>query len=198
MEGDKAEKRDDEVGSACVVVEGVDSEFTELVDVLRRPMNETDSLVDLRGVTVLEDTVAEVIDWRGTLIDVAGEPRAVLWRTELLGVGASSLSMTPNSFVDKETGEGFVEELARPEGFTLARRLAYVPGLGAADVRLEIRGILVGVSLGRPDIEPDRIEEWSFSRMVVWVLFVPFVPTEGEPAIVGSWVRLRRELSEIF
>jgi hypothetical protein len=202
LEGESAENREDP-GSAWV--DGVERELTELVDVLRKPINETDSLVLLRG-TVVVATVAEVMDWRGALeTDVAGDARAVACRTEFLGVGASSLSMTPNSLVDKEIGEGLVEELARPVGFTLARRLVYVPvacfpdeGLGTADVRLEIRGILVGVSLGRPDIEPARIEEWSFSRRLAWVLFVPFVPTDGEPAIVGSWVRLRREPSEIF
>lgn len=163
LEGESAENRD-APGSACV--DGVERELTELVDVLRKPMNETDSLVLLRGTAVVE-AVAEVMDWRGALeTEVAGDARAVACRTEFLGVGASSLSMTPNSLVDREIGEGLVEELARPVGFTLARRLVYVPaecfpeeGLGTADVRLDMRGILVGVSLGRPDIEPERIEE---------------------------------------
>jgi hypothetical protein len=55
-------------------------------------------------------------------------------------------------------GEGLVEELAVAV-FMLVRRLgnmedeSFKGGLAAAEVRLEIRGIFVGVSLGRPETE---------------------------------------------
>lgn len=73
-----------------------------------------------------------------------------------LGVAPSSLSMTPNSFVEKLVGEGFAEEdTARPLARLVPRAEPelLLGGEGTADVRLEIRGILVGVSLGRPDDE---------------------------------------------
>ena len=64
--------------------------------------------------------------------------------------------MTPNSFVEKLTGDAFVEvDVVRPLALLLPRAEPEVllVGEGTAEVRLEIRGILVGVSLGRPETE---------------------------------------------
>jgi hypothetical protein len=66
-------------------------------------------------------------------------------------------------------------------------------------MRLEIRGILVGVSLVSPKIEPFNDDDGgSRPSCRVCELFVPGIPTEGLPAIVGSWLRLRREESDCF
>lgn len=68
-------------------------------------------------------------------------------------------------------------------------------GEETADVRLEIRGILVGVSLGFPDMEFIKVDGggslFSFEVCVM-------VPTDGEPAIVGNWLRVRRDVSDCF
>lgn len=65
--------------------------------------------------------------------------------------------------------------------------VGFLPGGdGAADVRLEIRGILVGVSLGNPDVELSKEEGKSRLSFKVCELLLPVVPTEGDPAIVGS------------
>ena len=75
----------------------------------------------------------------------------------IFGVAPSSLAMTPNSLV--EIGDGFVEEPPVAVVFILALLLVNVEvecfngGLDAADVRLDIRGIFVGVSFGSPEIE---------------------------------------------
>lgn len=74
------------------------------------------------------------------------------WCTEDLGVGPSSL-ITPNSEVGKPVGDGLADVDASP----LARRVAnaeeecFKGGEGIADAALEMRGILVGVSLGNPE-----------------------------------------------
>lgn len=59
-------------------------------------------------------------------------------------------------------------------------------GDGTADVRLDIRGILVGVSLGNPDVELSSEAVKSRLSFKVCELLLPVVPTEGDPAIVGS------------
>lgn len=73
-----------------------------------------------------------------------------------LGVAPSSFSMTPNSFVDKLTGEALVEDAtARLLALLVARAEVefFKGGDATADVRLDMRGILVGVSFGRPEVE---------------------------------------------
>lgn len=104
----------------------------------------------------------------------------------------------------RPVGEGFVEEVAASPTLMLAlvrRMLCADPeflsgGEATAEVRLEIRGILVGVSFGWPEMEFN--EEGSLNSFSVWELLVPFVPTEGDPAIVGNWLRLRSEASDCF
>ena len=110
-------------------------------------------------------------------------------------------SKTPNSFIDSlpPAGEAPRED-TRPlddPAIMLARRLVpFVLSVGefAAEDRLEIRGIFVGVSLdsaedvfsadsGGPSL-PSRTAGWR-------------PPTEGEPAMVGSWWR-RRDWSDCF
>lgn len=71
-------------------------------------------------------------------------------------------------------------------------------GEAAAEVRLEIRGILVGVSFDWPVKEFSSDGGGSFESLTICELLVPFVPTDGDPAIVGSWLRERREESECF
>lgn len=67
-----------------------------------------------------------------------------------------------------------------------------------ADVRLEIRGILVGVSLGLPETEFINDDRGSLGSLDVCTLLDPVVPTEGDPAIVGNWFLDRREASDCF
>jgi len=78
----------------------------------------------------------------------------------------------------------------------LCAELTPNPGEPAADVRLEIRGIFVGVSLDKEDKELSKTgggpSFGSFDALY------PVVPTEGEPAMVGRWFLLRREASDCF
>lgn len=166
---------------------GVDRDATELVDDLRKPMKETESRLLFRGTALDVEGVELTEDWRGTRdVDVEGEPRIDGCRT--LGVAPSSLSITPNSLVEKLVGEGFVEVVTS----VLVRRVAnadpldFKGGEPAADVRLDIRGIFVGVSLGRPEVEFKKEAGGSLPSLRVCELLVPVVATEGEPAIVGS------------
>jgi len=109
-------------------------------------MKEIESRLPFRCVllTVVTD------DWRGTRDVVEGEVRLDGCRT--FGVAPSSLSMTPNS--EKLDGDALVEG-ANP----LVRRAVnidpdcFVVGEGTPDIRLEILGILVGVSFGTPEAE---------------------------------------------
>jgi hypothetical protein len=76
----------------------------------------------------------------------------------VLAIWPSPFSMTPNSLVESSVGEGFVEA-ARPLILTLTLRLVTLDteffngGDAPAEVRLEMRGILVGVSFRLPDME---------------------------------------------
>jgi len=144
FEGDSAENRceDVDVDSA-----GVDWELTELVEALRKPRKDVDSRALLRAEEV---PMSDCLGWRVPVI---------------FGVAPSSPLITPNSLVDM--GDGLLEEAPTVEVFKLVLRLARVDvelfrgGLDAADVRLEIRGILVGVSFESPDTEFMRMEdEW--------------------------------------
>lgn len=69
----------------------------------------------------------------------------------------------------------------------LARRVAEMDeeyfngGEPVADVRLEMRGILVGVSLDSEDVEFIKDDDGGS-----WELFAVTFPTDGEPAMVGS------------
>ncbi len=95
-----------------------------------------------------------------------------------LGVVSSNI---PNSF---KVGDGFAEDEAW--AFELCRRLVKVVvpfnvGEPAAEVRLDMRGIFVGVSLDR--LEPEFIRLLG-GPLEVWEVLP--VPTEGDPAIVGS------------
>lgn len=129
---------------------GVEIEATEPVDALRRPVKDIDSRLPLR-CKILFDVDAVADGWRGTRdVDIEGEPRIdeCLTGPTVFTPVASPFSIIPNSLVEKPVGEGFVEEEAAPVTLTLMRRLARVEGEAAADVRLEMRGILVGVSFG--------------------------------------------------
>ncbi len=102
-----------------------------------------------------------------------------------MGVAPSSL-ITPNSEAIKPVGDGLAEDVISP----LVRRVAsaeeecFRGGEGIADAALEIRGILVGVSLGKPETTLRGALGSLFSFIECVTLFV--VPTEGDPAIVGS------------
>jgi hypothetical protein len=175
----------------------VDPDATELVEGLR---NEIESRFDFRS-TLDEDEAVVDVDCRGTrdVETVAGDPRtdAVRVGPETVFVWVSSLSITPNSLVVMPVGEGFVDD-DTPLTATLARRLLpFCMGEPTVDVRLEMRGIFVGVSFGRPETE--LVEEDGGGSFASFnTPFVPVVPTEGEPAIVGSTVRARNELSDCF
>jgi len=198
FEGESTENRWWDVDGS-VFAAGVESEATEFVDDLRKPMNETESRLLLRGTEVPTVGTAPE-DCRGTReIDTEGEPPPEGCRT--LGVDPSSLSITPNSFVEKLVGDTLVDvDAIKP----LVRLVVNVEteffnvGEAAADVRLEMRGILVGVSFGSPEVEFNKEDGGSLPSCNVRELLVPVVPTEGEPAMVGSWLRLRREVSDCF
>ncbi len=100
------------------------------------------------------DGFTAIDDWRGTREVVAeGEDRAEGCRT--LGVAPSSLSITPNSLVEKLDGEALVDEVGNPLALLVANTdpECFKVGEGIPDMRLEILGILVGVSLASPIIE---------------------------------------------
>ena len=71
----------------------------------------------------------------------------------------------------------------------LARRVAKIDmeyfngGEPAADVRLEMRGILVGVSLDSEDVEFIKDDDSDGGSCE---LFTETFPTDGEPAMVGN------------
>lgn len=184
FDGESAENRwvEDVDGSALAA--GVEKEATDPVEGLRRPIKDMESRFDLRGRT--PPLLVLPVAWRGSRdVDVEGDDRASDWYTDDLGVVPSSL-ITPNSEVDKPVGEGFAEEEASP----LARLVVDADeclrgGDGTAEAALEIRGILVGVSFGKLEAILRAETEGSLFSLALWeTLFV--VPTEGEPAIVGS------------
>lgn len=125
-------------------------------------MNDMESRFDLRGR--IPPFVVLVEDCRGSReFEVDGDDRRRDWCIVDLGVVLSSI--TPNSEVDKAVGEGLADVGANP----LARRDACAEveflsgGEGLAEAALEIRGILVGVSLGNP--ETVLREEFEGSRL---------------------------------
>ena len=151
-----------------------------------------------------------------------GDPRMDCRCVTVVSVvlGASLMSNTPNSsvmgtglFIDPDNplpgalpGVGDESFPATDEvTIRLVRRLAVVEdvdgfraGEDTVDVRLWMRGILVGVSLGFTLI-PFTPDEGGRSRSFISRLnceLLPAVPTEGDPAIVGSWVRLRSDVSD--
>ena len=169
---------------------------TELVDDLRRPANESDSRF-LRGIVVPFAADA----WRGTREDdVWGEAR-----TEVragLDADACPFSSTPNSFIDSfpPAGDAPRDDASPLDCPTtmLARRLlpfALSVGEFAADDRLEMRGIFVGVSLDRP-AEGLSAERGGPSLLASRAAACE-PPTDGDPAIVGNWCR-RRDVSDCF
>jgi len=119
--------------------------------------NETESRLAFRRLLVVADAMIDCRLIRE--VEADGEPR----KEECLAAGTVfvSYSITPNSFVDaRPVGDGFVEDV--PSSVVLTLTLARcVPsaepvlrgGEDAAEVRLEMRGILVGVSFGRLETE---------------------------------------------
>jgi hypothetical protein len=113
-------------------------------------------------------------------------------------------SITPNSLAgcSPGTGEGSVDGATSPLACRLLRRLVLEGieflrvGDGIADVRLEIRGIFVGVSFERPDAEFANVE--GGASFVSFGACELFTPTDGDPAIVGSWLRVRSDVSDCF
>jgi hypothetical protein len=170
------------------------------------------------------DVEVELDTWRGTRDAVLdeGDARMDCRCVTVVSVdfGASLMSNTPNSsvmgtglFIDPEdplpgalpgVGDGSfpaTEEVT----IRLVRRLAVVEdvdgfraGDDTVDVRLWMRGIFVGVSLGFaliPFAPDERGGSRSFMSQLIWEL-LPAVPTDGDPAIVGSCVRLRSDVSD--
>ena len=112
-------------------------------------------------------------------------------------------SNTPNSLVIGSPGVGegsavgaVTLRLMRRPTRVLCAEFTPNPGEPAADVRLEIRGIFVGVSLCKEDMEFSKTE--GGPSLGSFDALYPVVPTEGEPAMVGSWFLLRREASDCF
>jgi hypothetical protein len=99
-------------------------------------------------------------------------------------------------------GEGLVDD-DNPPTVTLVRRLMppFCIGEPTVDVRLEMRGIFVGVSFGN-DPETELLKDDGGGSLGSFASFdAPFVPvvaTDGEPAIVGNALRDRSELSDCF
>jgi hypothetical protein len=107
----------------------------------------------------------------------------------------SPFSITPNSSIGTPPGVG--EGSAEAVTLTLARRPRKMDeffggGVDIAEVRLEMRGILVGVSLEIVFNKDGGSLAPSFDVCEM------LVPTEGDPAIVGSWFRVRKEASDCF
>ena len=100
--------------------------------------------------------------------------------------------MTPNSLArgSPGIGEGSVDKAVLLLAWRLLLRLALEGirflsvGEGMADVRLEIRGIFVGVSLGRPDPAFTTVE--GGISLVSFSICALVVPADGDPAMVGS------------
>lgn len=161
------------------------NDVTELVDDFRRPMKDIDSLFLRVDVVVLP-----TVDWRGTREVATGAPAEGEARTEegcrTLGVAPSSLSNTPNSFVLILVGDALAEGAASPLALLVAKAEpeCFNGGEAVADVRLEMRGIFVGVSFGRPDTEFMSVDGGPSFK--VCVLLVPLVAIDGLPAMVGS------------
>src|SRR6266702_4571214 len=100
---------------------------------------------------------------------------------------SSSTELGAGDGVDNESRLEVVEDV---DGFRA--------GDDTVDVRLWMRGILVGVSLGftpTPFGPDEGGKSRSFISRLVCELLPP-VPTEGDPAIVGSCVRLRNDVSD--
>lgn len=171
-------------------VVGVEIDVTELVDAFR-VVKEIESRLPLR---ILLDAAATMDDWRGTRdVDTEGEARTEDCLAVFAGV-SSPCSMTPNSLA-VPVGEGFAEEELKSATLTLAlaRRILNADpeplrgGDAAAEVRLEIRGIFVGVSFGYPETEfIDAGGGGSLNSLNSFDGCELFAPTEGDPAIVGN------------
>jgi hypothetical protein len=170
FDGDRAENRCDDVRVAGASLGATElSEATEPVEDLRRPPKDMDSRLPLRGIW---DEDVELATWRGTRDAVLdeGEPRADCRWVTVFSVafgGMSPFSKTPNSsvidtglFIDPEDPfpgalPGVGDGSFPAEGtMRLVRRLVIIEdvegfkaGDDTVDVRLWIRGILVGVSL---------------------------------------------------
>jgi hypothetical protein len=200
LDGDNAEKRwwwvDDVVASDPVA-----REVTLPVDALRSPLKEIESRLLFLGRVVLMvlEVVAEVLvdvcrTARNEVAEaVEGEERAVdLVPETVLAEGVTSLSNTPNSFVEliPPVGEGPADEELTIVLALLSPLLLRVPeGDEAAEVRLEILGIFVGVSFGSAlETFKEAGGGPSFSLTSLLDMDKPrLVPTDGEPAMVGSW-----------
>ena len=144
------------------------SEATEPVEDLRRPPKDMESRVPFRGIL---DEAVELMTWRGTLALELDEGEARRCVSVLsVALDASPFSKSPNSsiigaglFIDPDdpfpgafpgVGDGSFSATDE-ETMRLVRRLAIVDdvdgfraGDETVDVRLWMRGILVGVSLG--------------------------------------------------
>jgi hypothetical protein len=195
-----------------------DKEVTELVDALRRPVKDIDS----RFFRVDVATGAET--WRGTRDEdefVEGDARTdIRWVgvTPDFTIGVSPLGpSTPNSsirfsFEVVTLGEGEavatdgVTDGARELTLRLARRAVTVEtddtepfnvGDGIADGWPVIRGIFVGVSLGK-DVEMLRDDGGGrLGSLNPPFVLSAVVATDGDPAMVGSgFLELRRDVSD--
>ena len=185
-----------------VASDPVAREVTLPVDALRSPLKEIESRLLFLGRVVLVtlEVVAEVLVevCRTARNDVAeaveGEERVLddLVPETVLAEGVTSLSNTPNSFVEliPPVGEGPADEELIIVLAPLSPLLLRVPeGDEAAEVRLEILGIFVGVSLGSA-LETFKEDGGgpSFSLTSLLEMDKPrLFPTDGEPAMVGSW-----------
>lgn len=131
---------------------------TEPVEDLRRPLKEMDSRF-LRAPRPLTVDELDPDIWRGTrevAVTVAAavegdarvDCRCGAAAAEVEAFGVCPFSRTPNSLVTESFAEGDVprEGVVFALITTLALRPAFKVGELAADERLEIRGIFVGVS----------------------------------------------------
>jgi len=152
FDGDNAENL-----CECVVSLGGATELveaTEPVDAFRRALKDTESRFDFRGMPPEGGGPEACLGTRElTDGDARTDCRFAVVGSLAFATCGSPFSKTPNSFIvpSPGIGEGSVEGAVT---LRLIRRLATValpsPGDPAADVRLEMRGILVGVSFGKP------------------------------------------------
>lgn len=172
--------------------------LVDAVEDFRGPVNETESRFFLVRMLDVDDALPDTC--RGTrddteFVTIEGEDRMRLEPVTVFVADVSTAdSIIPNSF---NVGDGFVD-VDEVCAVLLCRLLANVEvfrlGEPVADVRLEIRGIFVGVSFGKED-------ELLLRRVMGGPSFetdVLAVPTDGEPAMVGSWCLLRSDVSDCF
>jgi hypothetical protein len=127
---------------------------------------------------------------------VDGEPRVECRWLFVVFEGLLPFSRNPNSFADA-SGEGPAEAAPSVLVRLWVSKEPFMGGDDVAEVRLDILGILVGVSLA-PLLPTEFIDD-ARASLGSFAACDPLIATDGDPAIVGSWLRLvRSDESDCF